>query len=140
VVVVGSDLAGLETVEFLVKRGKQVTLVDTADTIGRGVDIHLIIKYPLWLQAVGVPIYTGIKEYKEIRNEGLVIVTKEGQEVTLECDTVMVVTQYSRNDALYNTLEGLVKERYLIGDARSMEGPTYIHGAIRDGANTGLAI
>jgi len=139
VVVVGSDLAGLETVEFLVQRGKQVTLVDTAEQIGRGVGVHLMIKYPLWLQALGIPVYTGVK-YQEVNKKGLVIETKEGETVTLECDTVMVVTQYGLNDSLYKALEGVVAERYLVGDARSEAGPGYIHGAIRDGAEAGLAV
>ncbi|MEJ5201663.1 MAG: NAD(P)/FAD-dependent oxidoreductase [Anaerolineales bacterium] len=140
VVVVGSDLAALQTVEFLVKRGKQVTLVDTAENIGKGTGIHLLVKYPLWLQAVGVAVYTGVKKYKAVNKEGLVIETKEGQEVTLECDTVMVVTQYGQNTDLFDALEGIVQERYLVGDAASAEGPAYIHGAIRDGANVALKI
>lgn len=139
VVVVGSDLAGLETVEFLVQRGKQVTLVDTAEQIGRGVDIHLMIKYPLWLQALGIPVYTGVKSM-QAEKPGLVITTKDGETVQIECDTVMVVTQYGLNDSLYNALDGLVAERYLIGDAHSTAGPGYIHGAIRDGAKAGLAV
>jgi len=140
VVVVGSDLAALETVEFLVNRGKKVTLVDKAEAIGNGVGIPQIIKYPIWLQAVGVPLYLGIKEYKTVDQEGLVIVDKDGQQVTLKCDSVMVVTQFGRNDTLYRALEGIVSERYLIGDAKSTAGLAYIHGAIRDGANVGLEI
>ncbi|MEI8132644.1 MAG: NAD(P)/FAD-dependent oxidoreductase [Leptolinea sp.] len=139
VVVVGSDLAALETVEFLVNRGKQVTLVDEAENIGKGVGIPYIIKYPLFLQAFGIPMYMGVKQYKPTK-DGLVVVTKEGKEVSLECDTIMVVSQFSRNDALYNALEGVVAERHLIGDARNVDGPVYIHGAIRDGAVAGLAV
>jgi 2,4-dienoyl-CoA reductase (NADPH2) len=140
VVVIGSDLAALETVEFLVNRGKKVTLVDRAGAIGNGVGIPHIVKYPFWLQAVGVPLYLGVQEYKEVNQAGLVIIDKDGQQVTLECDSVMVVTQFGRNDALYTALEGLVAERYLIGDAKSEAGLAYIHGAIRDGANVGLEI
>ena len=137
VVVVGSDLAGLETVEFLATRGKQVTLVDSAEQIGRGVGIPHIIKYPLWMQAVGIPIYTGVK-YKETNDQGLVIETPQGEVKTIECDTIMVVTQFGRNEDLYHRLEGVVSERQLIGDACSDDGPGYIHGAIRDGALAGL--
>jgi thioredoxin reductase len=89
---------------------------------------------------VGVPIYTGVKKYKEVNKDGLVIETKDGQTLTLECDTVMVVTQYGQNTELFDALEGVVEERYLIGDANSSSGPAYIHGAIRDGATTGLKI
>jgi hypothetical protein len=69
-----------------------------------------------------------------------VIETKEGETRTLACDTVMVVSQYGRNDALYEGLANVVVERYLIGDAQSAAGPTYIHGAIRNGAQVGLAV
>lgn len=139
VVVVGSDLAGLETVEFLAKRGKQVTLVDEAPQIGRGVGIPHIIKYPLWLQAMHIPVHTGVK-YKEVNRQGLVVQTPDGQTQTLECDTVMVVSQYGPNCKLYEALEGLGVERRLIGDARHSDGPGYIYGAIRDGALAGLAV
>ena len=95
VIVVGSDLAALETVEFLVNRGKQVSLVDSADNIGKGVGIPQIIKYPLFLQAFGIPMYLGVKEYKPTK-DGLDLVTKEGQTVSLECDTIMVVSQFEQ--------------------------------------------
>lgn len=139
VVVVGSDLAALETVEFLATRGKQVVLVDSAENIGKGVGIPQIIKYPLFLQAFGIPMHLGVKQYKLVK-DGLMIVDKDGQEITIECDKVMVVSQFSRNDALYEALNGVVAERFLIGDARNADGPVYIHGAIRDGAVAGLAV
>ena len=139
VVVVGSDLAALETVEFLVARGKEVTIVDSAEQIGKGVGIPHIIKYPLWLQAVGVRTIMGVKAYRQ-SPEGLVIVNRDDSEETIPCDTIMVVTRYGRNDALYNALEGIVPERYLIGDAKSSDDLAYIHGALRDGALAGLSL
>jgi len=139
VVVVGSDLAGLETVEFLINRGKQVTLVDSAPQMGKGVEIPYIVKYPLWLPAVGVDVYNGVS-YKGVGKDGLTIVTSEGEEKTLACDTVMVVTQFVENKDLYDSLADVVSERYLVGDARGEDGPVYIHASIRDGAKAALAI
>lgn len=139
VVVVGSDLAALEAVEFLVHRGKEVTLVDKAPQIGKGVGIMQILKYPIWLQAVGVKMFLEVKEMKEVP-AGLLVVDKDGKEQTIECDTVMVVTQFTQNDKLYQELEGVVAERYLVGDARAKDDFAYIHGAMRDGANAGLSI
>ena len=139
VIVIGSDLAALETVEFLVARGKQVSLVDSAENLGKGVGIPQIIKYPLFLQAFGIPTYMGVKQMTPTK-DGLEILTKEGQKVSMECDKIMVVSQFSRNDTLYNALEGIIAERHLIGDARNEDGPVYIHGAIRDGAEAGLAV
>lgn len=139
VAVVGSDLAALEAVEFLVHRGKEVTLVDTAAQIGKGSGLMQLLKYPIWMQAVGVKTILEVKEFKEVP-EGLQVVDKDGNTQTIECDTVMVVTQFTKNDALYNELEGVVAERYLVGDARSVDDFAYIHGSMRDGANAGLSI
>ena len=132
-------MAALEAVEFLVHRGKEVTLVDTAAQIGKGSGLMQLLKYPIWMQAVGVKTILEVKEFKEVP-EGLQVVDKDGNTQTIECDTVMVVTQFTKNDALYNALEGVVAERYLVGDARSVDDFAYIHGSMRDGANAGLSI
>jgi hypothetical protein len=83
--------------------------------------------------------YIGVKGYI-LTPIVLTLIIKEGQEVSLECDTIMVVSQFSRNEGLFKILEGVFPERYLIGDAHNEDGPNYIHGAIRDGAMVGLAI
>jgi 2,4-dienoyl-CoA reductase (NADPH2) len=138
VVVVGGDLAGLEAAEFLAKRGKEVTIVEAGPQIGRGALIQWMVRYMPWLAARGIPVYSGAT-YKEITRDGLLISTAEGEDLLLEADTVMIITQYARNAALYDALDGLVPERYLIGDAKA-DDLTYIAGCVRDGANAGLAV
>jgi NADPH-dependent 2,4-dienoyl-CoA reductase/sulfur reductase-like enzyme len=138
VVVVGGDLAGLEAVEFLVKRGKEVAIVEEAEAIGQGALVHWMVRYMPWLEARGIPVYTGV-QYQEITPQGLVIRTSEGEEKLLEADTVMVITQYTQNHALFQALQDEVPALHLIGDAKEEE-LAYIAGAIHDGARAGLAV
>lgn len=139
VVVVGSDLAGLEAAEFLAKRGKEVTVIDKGEQMGEG--MLMLMKMPrflLWIQAKNINVYNGVK-YQEVTPEGIKITTKEGETKAIEADTVMVVNKYRKNAKLYEALQGKVPELYLIGDAKSDERG-YIRGAISDGARIGLIV
>lgn len=82
--------------------------------------------------------YNGVA-FRGVTSKGIEIITKEGETITLEADTVMVVNKYRKNTNLYDALEGRVPERYLIGDAKS-DQRRYIRGAINEGARVGLAI
>jgi pyruvate/2-oxoglutarate dehydrogenase complex dihydrolipoamide dehydrogenase (E3) component len=136
VVVIGGLIHGLELAEFLVKRGRQVTVVETSDQLGSG--MHDINKNRLipWLVSKGVTILTEV-EYKEIKDKGLVITTKEDEEKTIEVDSVAIATLPAANNELFNALKSKGKEVYLIGDSKA---PRTILDAISDGFNTGLKI
>jgi len=41
VVIIGGGINGCELAEFLVKRGRQVTVVDSAEVLGKGLVNHL---------------------------------------------------------------------------------------------------
>lgn len=138
VVVVGGDLAGLETAEFLAKRGRQVTIVDEAEQLGEGMLIPWLIRIIPWMEAKNIGTFTGVK-YEEITSKGITITTKDSQRKTIEADTIIVITRYEKNTDLYQALEGILPELHLIGDAKS-DQPGYIVGAIHDGARAGLAI
>jgi len=138
VVVVGGDLAGLEAAEFLVKRGKQVTVVEQGEKLGEGMPIPWLIRLLPWMEAKNVSVFTGVK-YQEITSKGITITTRDGEPKTTEADTVMVITKYSQNNELYEALKGKAPELYLIGDAKS-DQQGYIVGAIYDGALVGLSV
>lgn len=65
--------------------------------------------------------------------------TKDGENRTLEADTIVLVSRYAENDGLYSALVGQVPEVHRIGDARGGE-PGYVLEAIRDGAEVGIRI
>jgi 2,4-dienoyl-CoA reductase (NADPH2) len=137
VVVVGGGIHGCQTAEFLTKRGRKVTIVETADEIGDGL-LETFIKPHLlnWLDEKGVGMLSGVK-YEEITDEGLTITTKEGSRRTLEADTIVTALPLLPNTALLKSLEGSAPEVYAIGDCNE---PRLIVNAIADGARVGRAV
>ena len=138
VVVVGSDLKGLEAAEFLVKRGRKVTIVDEAEAPGEGMNIYIMMKLMPWFASKGVEILNGVK-YGAISAKGMVVTTKDGERRAIDAETVMVIEKDRKNTALYEKVKGLAPEVHLIGDAKEDKNSWYI-GAVHEGARTGLAI
>ena len=69
----------LQLAEFLIKRGRKVTIVETSESLADGMP-DLVKPYLLiWLRKKGVTMITGAT-YEEITDKGLSIVTKEGKE------------------------------------------------------------
>lgn len=136
VVIVGGGLHGCQVAEFLVKRGRTVTIVDEALEIGQGLLENLIKPYLLnWLVERGVVMMAGVR-YEEVTKEGLVLTTKEGLRKTIEADTIVTALPLRPNGSL-DSLKGSVPEWYAIGDARA---PNMIIDAIADGSRIARAI
>ena len=77
IIVIGGTFYGCELAEFLVKRGKEVTLVHSGPYESLGEGLSMIRKWPLisWLRKKGVNIITEAK-YEEINNKGLLNIHK----------------------------------------------------------------
>jgi 2,4-dienoyl-CoA reductase (NADPH2) len=129
VVVIGGGLHGCEVAEFLVKRGRKVTITDTAKEIGDGVYSHKLPRLLYWFRQKGVTIMTQV-EYEEITDKGLTIITKEGKRQTIEADSILYAMPLAPNTELLKSLDGKVPEIYSIGDCRE---PLLITDAIADG-------
>ena len=72
VVIIGGLIYGCEAAEFLVKRGRRVTIVEESDELGTKIlEIHRP-KLLAWLARQGTTMLTGVK-YDEITDKGLVI-------------------------------------------------------------------
>jgi 2,4-dienoyl-CoA reductase (NADPH2) len=127
VVIIGGQLQGCELAEFLIKRGRKVTIVDTADTLGEGLAEEFKTKFFEWLEKKGATTITGVK-YEEITDKGLII-TKEGKKQTIEADTVVTAVPSKPNNKLINTLIGKVPEIHAIGDCNN---PRLIINAVSD--------
>jgi len=133
IVVIGGRLQGMQTAEFLVKRGRKVTIVDDCPEtqIGDGLLDSFMKPWLIsWLKEKGVKIFSGVK-YDEINDEGLVIITKEGSRQTLKADSIVTALPMLPNEDMLSSVKGLAKEVYLIGDARD---PHLIVDAIEDGS------
>ena len=129
VAIIGGDIQGCELAEFLVKRGRKVTIVDTAETLGELVPVVNRVSLLPWLAQKGVAMMTGVK-YEEITDKGLTVTTKEGEKQTIEADTIVPAIPLIPDTELLKTLKGKVPEIYSAGDCRQ---PHLIIDAIADG-------
>jgi 2,4-dienoyl-CoA reductase (NADPH2) len=116
VVIIGGGIQGCELGEFFTKRGRKVTIVDTADNLGEGMVDVLMAYLFMWFQKKGVTMISGVKEYVEITDKGLTIVTREGKTMTIEADSIIPALPLTPNTGLYESLKEKVSEIYTVGD------------------------
>jgi len=137
VVIIGGSLHGCELAEFLTLRGRQVTIVDTAERFGQGM-VDVIMAYLFqWFNKMGVKLIGRVKRYVEINSEGLVFINEKGAEEMLPADTVIPALPLTPDLKLYESLKGKVKELYAIGDCKE---PQLIADAVSQGMETARAI
>lgn len=137
VIVIGGAIQGCELAEFLTKRGREVTIVDTSHAMGEGMVDALMAHLFLWFKKKGVRMISGVKEYVEINKRGLVIRDKDGKMQTIEADTIVSALPLTRNDQLFKRLEGRIPELYAIGDCKD---PLLIADAIGTGLRTARTV
>jgi 2,4-dienoyl-CoA reductase (NADPH2) len=130
VIVVGGALQGGEITEFLVKRGRQVTWIDSASTLkDNRLPNARTLRLFRWLDKKDVTMMTEVK-YEEVTDKGLTITTKDGKKQTLEADSIIPVMPWAPNTGLAKSLEGKVPEVYLVGDGKE---PRLILDAVGEG-------
>jgi 2,4-dienoyl-CoA reductase (NADPH2) len=129
VVVIGNTIAACEVAEFLVKRGRTVTLIDAADELGTDMITERKNRLFWWFRKKGVTMLTQVK-YEKITDSGIMIITREGQKLTLEADTIIPATPVATNLALFEMLQGQAPEVYAVGDCTE---PALIPEAIARG-------
>ena len=137
VVIIGGGIQGCELGEFLSRRNRKVTIVDTADSLGYGMVDVLQAHLFLWFKKRGVNLISGVKEYVEISAKGLTIINKEGQEITIEADSIIPAMPLKPNMELFKSLEGKVQEIYAVGDCKE---PLLIADAIGEGSRIARSI
>ena len=135
-VIIGGGIQGCEAAEFLIKRGRAVTITEPSDELGTGLPmLHWELLHP-WLLLKGATILTGVT-YHEVNEKGLVITDVEGRPRTLEADSVMVALPLKPNAGLYDMLLGKVPELHMIGDCKE---PGLMIDAIAAGFEVGRTV
>ncbi len=132
VIIIGGAIQGCQLAEFLVKRGRKVTIVDTEEELGQGLAPERKNRLFLWFKKKGVSLVPGIK-LQEITAKGLIVITRDGKRVTIEADNILPALPFAPDRELYNLLKGKVPEVYAIGDC---EKP----GIIPDATSSGWLI
>jgi 2,4-dienoyl-CoA reductase (NADPH2) len=130
VIVIGGTIHGCELAEFLVKRGKKVTIVDSTDIRGEGMIHHLQQQLFYWFEKNGVVIMPRVK-FLEITRKGMIVEDKDGQKQSIEADTIITALPLVPNTTLLDKIKTMVPEVYAIGDCRQ---PQLIVDAIADGS------
>lgn len=136
VVIMGGGIHGCQAAEFLVKRGRKVTIVEESSEIGDGL-FETLTKPRLlnWFAAKGVTILAGVT-YQEITPQGLAIAA-EGRREVIGADKIVTAMPMQANTGLLESLKGCAPEVYAIGDCRE---PRKIIDAIAEGSRIGRLI
>jgi 2,4-dienoyl-CoA reductase (NADPH2) len=137
IVIIGGGIQGCELGEFLIKHGRKVTIVDTAPQLGEGMINHLRLQLLDWFEKKGVTMITGIKEYLEINDKGLVVLSPNGYKMTIQADNVVPAVPLKADTELFQKLQGKYKEIYCVGDCKE---PKLIVDAIGAGFNIARSI
>ena len=132
VVVIGGELVGCETAEFLAQKGKKVTVTRRGPEMALGVGPSLRAFSLDRLRQEGVTLLPGVT-YQQVTLDGLVVTTREGETRTITADNIILAAGSTPNNKLYQELEGKVPEIYLAGDCAE---PRTIRDAIADGFRT----
>jgi pyruvate/2-oxoglutarate dehydrogenase complex dihydrolipoamide dehydrogenase (E3) component len=130
-VIIGGDVQGVRTAEFLVKRGVKASIVESGAIIGKSIPENLVRPQVMdWLYRNNVVTITEAVA-KEITDKGLVYTDKDGNEQTIDAATVITALPLKADETLYGALKDVAPEVYNIGDGSK---PGLIEDAVADGA------
>jgi NADPH-dependent 2,4-dienoyl-CoA reductase/sulfur reductase-like enzyme len=114
VVVVGAGHVGCETCFFLAEKGVNVTLTYIEPALD--VKFWMFKKYfQDKLNGYGIKVFPQVK-YQRITREGVTLTTREGKEVFLEAENIVLATGSTPDKALGQSLKGKYLEFYEVGD------------------------
>jgi 2,4-dienoyl-CoA reductase (NADPH2) len=127
IVVIGGDLVGLELAEFLVERGRTVTVLEPSGSLGPNLSIVRRSRVVHMLKEHKVDLLTNVT-IKEIDGQE-VIFDHEEEQKSIQADQVIIALGADANSELSDELTNLNIPLTSIGDCTSVG---YIHGAIAD--------
>ena len=137
VVVIGGGYVGCETCFFMANKGVNVTLVFRSSEPALDVKYWMIRShYQDKLKEYGVKVMPQVK-YGKITPKGLNLTDKEGKEVFLEADNIVLATGATPNKALGESLKGKYLEFYEVGDCVE---PRRIREALEEGIWAGVSL
>ncbi|MFC1981801.1 FAD-dependent oxidoreductase [Chloroflexota bacterium] len=138
IIIVGKGLAGIEIADFLVQRGKKVTIVDTREEVPFTEPPMSVLRQYMEdeLRKSGVEMLSASR-YEWITSKGLTTINKGEQLQSIEGDTVVFTGYYRPNTGLSQALADMPYEVHLVGDCAE---PCGILEAIRDGSRIGRVI
>ncbi|MBM4446976.1 MAG: hypothetical protein FJ023_06445 [Chloroflexi bacterium] len=128
VLIVGGGMVGCETAEFMVVKGKKVTIIEMLERIGA--DIERANRWVIMrrLRSLGVRMERNAK-VEEITENG-VRISRDGNSEFFEGDSVVLAVGMESNRKLAQELEGRASRLHMVGDSAK---PGKIAQAIENG-------
>ena len=133
VAVIGGGMVGCETAEYLAARGCKVSVIEMMDKIAAGESTTILPTLLENYKTYGVEQYPSHK-VKEFRMDAVVCENKDGAEVTIPCDYIVLAMGARSNQFDASALEEAGIPVYSIGDAAGKAAD--ISNAIRTGYDT----
>ncbi len=134
IVVIGGGLVGCETAEFLVEKGKSVTVVEILPELATAVGPSLRTSLLDRLKEKGVALLTSVR-CEEVTPGGMVIATEEGERKTIGFDSIVLAVGACPNSKLGEEIKDKLPEIYQVGDCVE---PRKIRDATGEGYRAGL--
>jgi 2,4-dienoyl-CoA reductase-like NADH-dependent reductase (Old Yellow Enzyme family)/thioredoxin reductase len=130
VAVIGGGPEGAELADFLVEKGKKVSVVEMRRLVGLGLPSGVRQLLETRLKDRGVECILRAKVV-EFQKKAVIIEDKKTGKRALEgFDSIVVAILHKNNDLLFKELEGKVTELFIIGDAKE---PRLIKEAVAEG-------
>ena len=133
VAVIGGGMVGCETAEYLAARGCKVSVIEMMDKIAAGESTTILPTLLENYKTYGVEQYPSHK-VKEFHMDAVVCENKDGAEVTIPCDYIVLAMGARSNEFGAAALEAASIPVYSIGDAAGKAAD--ISNAIRTGYDT----
>ena len=133
VAVIGGGMVGCETAEYLAARGCKVSVIEMMDKIAAGESTTILPTLLENYKTYGVEQYPSHK-VKKFRMDAVVCENKDGAEVTISCDYIVLAMGARSNEFDAAALEAANIPVYSIGDAAGKAAD--ISNAIRTGYDT----
>jgi 2,4-dienoyl-CoA reductase-like NADH-dependent reductase (Old Yellow Enzyme family)/thioredoxin reductase len=119
--IVGGGMVGLETAEFLLERGKKVTIVEMLPELATNMRATPKKKLLDRLSKKSVDIFTDVR-CERVTSEGLTIVDRDGKTRTIKADAIVFSTGVVSNNGLWDAMRGQVSDLYAAGDSIEPRG------------------
>ncbi|MEO0057916.1 MAG: hypothetical protein RIT17_1389 [Pseudomonadota bacterium] len=132
IVIIGGELVGVELAEFLHERGREVTVIEPAARLGKGLLLVRRMRILSELREHGVALHGGVNDIT-IGESHVTFTDVGGEPRMVAADNVIVAMGASGDTALAERLRG---EGFAVETVGDCNGIGYIEGAIRGAAET----
>ena len=137
VAVIGGGMVGCETAEYLASRGCKVSVIEMMDKIAAQESSTILPTLMENYKKYGVAQYPSHK-VKEFKLNSVICENKDGEEVKILCDHIVLAMGARSNEFDISSLEDAGIEVYSVGDAAQKASD--ISNAIRTGYDTACKI